>query len=149
MKRYETLKPESMSKAARLFGLLDANGRSRLLAGSIRRTLQPGETVCREGEVGTELFVLLSGTVSVSVDDFGTPRRVARLHAGQFFGEMAALTNGLRTATVTVEKQSDLLCIRRECLLELLGDFPKLRTVLGHVGVVRTEKTFARLSLAA
>lgn len=45
MKRCESRKPESMSKAARLFGLLDATGRSRLLAGSIRRTFQLGEIV--------------------------------------------------------------------------------------------------------
>lgn len=149
MKRNETLKPESMSKAARLFRLLDGAGHARLLAGSERRRLQPGETVCREGEVGTEFFVLLAGKVSVTVDDLGTPRRVAELGAGQFFGEMAALTNGLRNATVTVEEEADLLCVSRACLLELLCDFPKLRTVLGRIGVVRTEQSFARMSLAA
>ena len=149
MKRNQTLNPESMSKAARLFRLLDPAGRGRLLAGSARRTLSPGEVVCREGEVGSELFVLLSGKVSVTVDDFGTPHRVAGLGAGQFFGEMAALTNGLRNATVTVDEEADLLCVSRACLLELLGDFPKLRTVLGRIGVARTEQSFAKLSLAA
>lgn len=62
---------------------------------------------------------------------------------------MAALTNGLRNATVIAEEESLVLCVSRSCLFELLHAYPKLRTVLARSGVVHSLSSFAKLSLAS
>jgi hypothetical protein len=67
----------------------------------VPRTTLAGDTVIRQGERGTSLFLVARGVVAVIVAVPGKPpKRVASLHAGEFFGEMALLTQAPRSATV-------------------------------------------------
>jgi CRP-like cAMP-binding protein len=66
-----------------------------------------GEVLAREGRIGREFFLVLSGTVSVSQGG----RKVNVLGAGSFFGELAAINPGVRNATVTAETEVDVLII--------------------------------------
>jgi CRP/FNR family cyclic AMP-dependent transcriptional regulator len=56
-----------------------------------------GSVVAVEGEAGAGLFVIDRGTADVTIGG----RRMSRLKDGDFFGEMALLDGGPRTATVT------------------------------------------------
>ena len=60
------------------------------------RRLGGGELLTRQGEPGTELYLLLDGVVVVEVD--GQP--VAELGPGAVVGERAVLEGGVRTATL-------------------------------------------------
>ena len=60
---------------------------------------EPGTAICTEGDTGIGLHVIVQGEVKVQVG--GRTRR--RLGPGSFFGEMAVLDGGPRTATVTSE----------------------------------------------
>ena len=64
-----------------------------------------GKVLVREGQVGKEVFLILSGAVGVTQKD----RRVNTLGPGDFFGELAALNRGLRNATVTALSDVDML----------------------------------------
>jgi CPA1 family monovalent cation:H+ antiporter len=67
----------------------------------VPRTVLAGDTVIRQGEHGSSLFLVARGVVAVIVALPGKPpKRVASLHAGEFFGEMALLTQAPRSATV-------------------------------------------------
>jgi len=68
------------------------------------RTFNAGDTVAEEGQGGVGFFVIKSGEAKVSVggDD------VRRLGPGDYFGEIALISEGSRTATVTAE--SELQC---------------------------------------
>jgi CRP-like cAMP-binding protein len=77
--------------------------------------------VFRKGDRGDAFYVVRDGTLTLSLDG-ATPRR---LHAGDFFGEIALLRDVPRTATITAETDSELLTLRRE-------DF--LPVVTGHAG---------------
>ena len=57
----------------------------------------PGTTIIREGDIGGDFYMLTEGTVKVSVD--GT--EVATLGGGSYFGEIALIDGGSRTATIT------------------------------------------------
>src|SRR5688500_18137567 len=86
-----------------IFQLLDADGRSRLARVAHEVGFDVGETIVREGEPGDAFYAIVSGTVAVVADDFGQPKHIARIAAGSFIGEIAALTREPRTATCIAE----------------------------------------------
>jgi len=59
--------------------------------------LRQGKVLTRQGAPGREFFVLLEGTVEVVRDG----ERIDTLGEGDFFGELALISNIPRTATVT------------------------------------------------
>jgi CRP-like cAMP-binding protein len=82
------------------------------------RQYRPGVTVVQQGKMsGIGFFVLVEGTASVSVD--GT--EVARLGPGDHFGELALISEQVRTATVTIESPA-------RCLVLASWDFKKFAT---------------------
>ncbi|HET7353176.1 MAG TPA: cyclic nucleotide-binding domain-containing protein [Gaiellaceae bacterium] len=68
------------------------------------RSFPPGETVMKEGLGGAAFFVIESGEAIVSIG--GNERR--RLGPGDYFGEIALIDEGARTATVTAA--TELAC---------------------------------------
>jgi CRP/FNR family transcriptional regulator, cyclic AMP receptor protein len=84
--------------------------------------LPAGAVLCREGETGREFFVLESGTVSVQVGG----QRVAGLGPGDFFGELALLDAGPRTATVVADTEVRVLVVSRQEFAGLLEQEPHL-----------------------
>ena len=76
----------------------------RLARSFKERTFDAGSTVVAEGKSGAGFFVIESGEATVSTR--GAERR--KLGAGDYFGEIALIDDGARTATVTAE--SELRC---------------------------------------
>ncbi len=66
-----------------------------------------GEALTREGRIGREFFLILSGSAGVTQRG----RRVNTLGPGDFFGELAAMNPGPRNATVTALSDLDVLII--------------------------------------
>jgi CRP-like cAMP-binding protein len=64
-----------------------------------------GRVLCRQGDSGGEFFVILTGTAEVRRDAV----RLRQLGPGDFFGEIALLDHGPRTATVVAT--SALRCL--------------------------------------
>jgi len=66
------------------------------------RRLPEGEFLCREGDPGTRLFVLLDGTITVVKRDVtGIDRHVGDIHAPTLLGQMGIIDRARRTATCT------------------------------------------------
>jgi CRP-like cAMP-binding protein len=68
---------------------------------------EAGRTICREGESGVGLHVVVDGETKVQIG--GRTRR--RLGPGAFFGEIALLDGGPRSATVIAETPVKTLAI--------------------------------------
>ncbi len=66
-----------------------------------------GEVLAREGRIGREFFLILTGHVAVTRGG----RRINQLGPGNFFGELAAMNPGPRNATVTALSEVDVLII--------------------------------------
>ena len=86
------------------------------------QAFEAGHSIVVQGREGTGLHVIVEGTVKVEVD--GRTRR--RLGPGGFFGEIALLDNGPRTATVTAETPVRVLSIVSWQFRGLLEEQPKL-----------------------
>ena len=70
-----------------------------------------GTTLFHEGEPGKEMFVLQSGKISISKKVRDVEKVLAILGPGEFFGEMAIISNKPRNATATVADDAKLLVI--------------------------------------
>lgn len=83
-----------------LFGALNEAGLEFLLAEAIEKDVKAGEAFFYQGDLGETMYVLLSGTVEITREAAGEPRRLARLSPGDCFGEMALIECAPRSATV-------------------------------------------------
>ncbi len=100
-----------------------------------------GEVLAREGRIGREFFLILSGTVGVTQRD----RPVKTLGPGEFFGELAAMDPAPRNATVTALTDLDVLIIGpRE--LSAMSDIPGFRGALFRRMASRLRAVEARLA---
>ena len=70
-----------------------------------------GTVLFREGETGKEMFVLQSGQVSITKRIRDIEKILAVLGPGEFFGEMAIISNKARNASAFVDKDARLLVI--------------------------------------
>jgi CRP-like cAMP-binding protein len=66
-----------------------------------------GHTLTQQGTIGHQMFIVVEGTGSVSIDD----EHVATIGPGEFVGEMAMLDRQPRTATVTAESPMRVLVV--------------------------------------
>jgi CRP-like cAMP-binding protein len=82
-----------------------------------------GRTLTKQGEAGREFVVIVSGTAEVTKDG----RRVNMLGAGDFLGEIALLSGGPRTATVTTVSDADLLVLSSRSFARLTKEVPSLQ----------------------
>jgi CRP/FNR family cyclic AMP-dependent transcriptional regulator len=87
-----------------LFAGLEPRELERLSGSFKERTFDAGQPVATEGEGGAGFFVIESGEASVSVH--GDER--GRLGPGDYFGDVAMIDQGDRTASIKAE--SDLKC---------------------------------------
>ena len=97
-------------------------------AASIELTIDAGKVLVREGEAGHECFVIMEGTANVSRKG----ETIATLGVGDVVGELAPLTGGLRTATVTAETAMELLVIGQREFAGLLDEVPGLAVSVLH-----------------
>lgn len=86
-----------------------------------------GECVFAKGERGDHMYVVASGEVGISLDPEGCETRyVARLGAGECFGEMNLLDDQDRSATAKVLKEATLLALEKGRLHGLMRRYPEL-----------------------
>jgi CRP-like cAMP-binding protein len=82
---------------------------------------RPGDTLCRQGVVGQDFFVIVDGDASVMIDG----AEVGALRPGCGFAEIALLApEGRRTATVTAATPMTVLVMDRVEFAELLDIAP-------------------------
>lgn len=89
--------PADVLKKVPLFEGLDEKDFERLADRFQERRFSEGQSVMEEGSTGTSFFVIGEGDANVSVG--GEP--IATLGPGDYFGEMAVVDEGVRSASVT------------------------------------------------
>ena len=83
-------------------------------------TCRAGDVLVRQGRRGNELYVIVEGEADVTRDG----EKLATLSPGDYFGELAVLRPGPRTATVTATTDMEILIVTARELAILLSDVP-------------------------
>lgn len=118
---------EAAISSVDLFALLSDEARGRVADGARERRFAPGETIVREGDRGSSMFVVESGRLGVSVHGkVGQTQRIAVLEQGAAFGEISLLTGDPRSATVRALTEATLLEIDKSTLSSILRENPSL-----------------------
>jgi voltage-gated potassium channel len=98
------------------------------------REFPTGGTVMRRGQPGDCMYFIVSGEIEVR-----TEPKPLHLHTGSFFGEIALITGGPRTATAVATKHAVLLMLDIADFRELAARRPELAEAI-HVEAARRQK---------
>ena len=94
--------------------------------------VKPGAELVTEGSIGHEFFLILTGEASVRRGG----RKVVTLGPGDYFGELALLDRGPRTATIVAETQLEVAVIGQREFMAVLDQVPavshKMLVTMAH-----------------
>jgi CRP-like cAMP-binding protein len=116
----------SLLRSVPLFARCNSRQLRQIAALTVDLELPVGEVLCKEGEIGTEFFVIIDGEAVVRVH--GKPR--ATIGPGGFCGEMAILDGGKRVASVVTTTPSRVLVLSRQEFEHLLSTAPEIALAL-------------------
>ena len=105
-----------------LFDTLEAEERMTIAPWFELQDVSAGVNLTGEGASGYSFFVLRDGTATVSVDG----AEIRTLEPGDFFGELALLGDGRRTATVTTASPAKVLVLFGTEFRRLQQEYPEL-----------------------
>jgi CRP-like cAMP-binding protein len=117
-----------------------------------KRVYQPGETILQQGERVGHFFMVASGEVEVVLNKPDCPEiSLARLGAGQFFGEVELLNGGKSIASVRAALSGavEIALLDREEFLRLLDSAPVMQAELTGVAQKRVQEHQARAQTQA
>ena len=128
--------------------------RSALTAALRPERWHEGGVIVRQGEPGDRFCLLLAGEAKVVVEEeSGLRHEVARLRAGDFFGEVALLEDRPRSATVIAVGATVVASLARERFIALVGDSGEARAAVmdqvRNAAAIRAIDGFAGLGSAA
>ncbi len=86
-----------------------------------RRVFKPGALLVREGEAGSEAYMIVSGRCRAFRNVDGGQETLATMHPGDVFGEMALLLDEPRAASVEAVDKVVVLVLDKELMREGLG----------------------------
>jgi ATP-binding cassette subfamily B protein len=124
-----TITPERLSKID-LFREFPVDSLAELCQSFSSANYQPGSTIISEGDEGDLFYIIVRGRVEIlkRIDD--KDKRVKILEDGDFFGEIALLSNVPRTATVRTVEPTLLISLKRARFLELVASVPGMHDKL-------------------
>jgi CRP-like cAMP-binding protein len=110
------------------------------------RQARKGEYIVREGDSGSEMFVIQRGDVEIRKHAAGREVLLATLGRGEFFGEMSVLESMPRDAdAIVVSDEASLLVIGQGALLVRLRRDPTFALEVMHALSRRVRKLTADL----
>jgi CRP-like cAMP-binding protein/sugar phosphate permease len=104
--------------AARLgtFARLTPEQRAEFVREASFREVPAGTRVVEHGDAASSAYFILDGSATAGIPEDGGYRGLSTMGAGDFFGEIAALTGSPRTADVVTESDTALLEVPAEAL---------------------------------
>jgi CRP-like cAMP-binding protein len=115
------------------------------LAASILVYRLTGTAIVRQGQVSDAAYFLIDGRTVASRQEEDGAERILEVHnAGDFFGEIAALTGVPRTASVLAEQATTVLQVPAMALRKMMGD-----SQLNRVFLSKLTERMVRMQMVA
>jgi len=112
------------------FTRLSAAQRSAFLSHATVRDVPEGSRVIAQGDPATSAYFILDGEAAAGIPESdGTYRGLSTMSAGDFFGEIGALTGSTRTADVVVTRPSTLMEVPADALRAVM-EVPEVNKLL-------------------
>jgi hypothetical protein len=99
----------------------------------------PGELIFKKGQKGTTMYFVIKGKVEVLSEDGSS---ISLLSDGDFFGEIALLTDQPRTASVRAITYCDLYILEKNIFDTLLQKYPEIGNHMKEIGIQRQKGCF-------
>lgn len=142
-----------------VFAVLSEEARIRLAARGSVMTLNVRARLCAEGDVADAAYLVIAGELEITLTKSdGAVVWLARAAPGEVVGDMALLDGGARSADITAARNTRLLRLGREAVLQALTEEPaaalallahlagRLRKTNGHLEDIATLDLGARLA---
>ena len=112
-----------------LFHGLNKKQLEQLASRFVSRHYEAGKYIVTQGKGGEGMFVMISGQAEAVVDSSdGTKTKVNEFRARDFFGEVAMLDDGPRTASVIATETTECLVLTRSDFIALMKNDAEMAT---------------------
>lgn len=142
------ISPINVLKRIPLFAALPEADQQNLVNLLRRENLRKGETLFRQGDEGTALYLILQGRIKISLSRQMDTVTLAILGQEEFLGEMALLDGLPRSADAIAMEDCYLYALNRNDFLDFLVNNDKaVRTVLSSLSLRlrRTDTLLAEM----
>lgn len=134
-----TVETEALHRAP-LFAALASEDLEGILKVAEPATFEPGQAIVEKGEPGDAMFVVTAGTAEVDVGG-----RFHKLGPGDFFGEMALISETKRMATVKAAEPVQALRIPADGFRSFVLEHPEVALSMMRALVERLREVEQRL----
>jgi CRP-like cAMP-binding protein len=128
---------EQLLKSVPLFSTCSKREISALATEADELDVPAGAKLTREGELGREFVVIVKGAAKVTRNG----RTLNKLGSGDFLGEIALLSGGTRTATVTTTEPTTILVLTDRAFRRVAGAIPTVNARLLEALGERLQRT--------
>jgi CRP-like cAMP-binding protein len=100
---------------------------------------ETGQSIIEQGDLADQFYVIVRGSVEVVRTENGQEQYLARLGAGESFGEIGLLQHRRRSATVRAVEPVDVIALGRSDFDLLAGTWKHLGESLEEVALARSN----------
>ena len=104
-------------------------------------SLQPGDRIIRQGDVGDEMYIILSGVAEAVSRKEEQEHSLAIMSKGQIFGEVAFISTAVRSADVNALTEMQVLIISKGFLTRAMRKQPEISAkVLFNLSLILAQR---------
>jgi cAMP-dependent protein kinase regulator len=129
-------------RASTLFSSFERGALEEVLASAWLRSYEEGDIIVTEGELGSSLFLIVTGGVKVfTLGERGEHLPLAELGPGDLFGEVSLMTGRPRTATITARSPVAAIELTKEDVDRISESYPEVPKILEEFCSRRAQET--------
>lgn len=108
-------------KSVPLFRVIPDDLIKEILQGLYQKTVNAGDVIVKEGELGNKFYIVTEGQFDVSIEIQKKPSIIKSLGSGDYFGEMALIDDSPRRASIIAASKGSLLCLNKETFAKIVN----------------------------
>jgi len=104
------------------------------------QTYNKEDLIFSDGDNADHIYFIETGTVSIFIEKFTDREEISSLGPGDYFGEMAFFSGGLRSASASALIETTLLCVNKEAFLKLFDSDQDIANKVNQIFLKRNQE---------